>query len=151
MYQLREEVLIQDTMENVWKFFATPFNLQRITPPDMGFVIKTPVPDEMYEGLIIAYTVRPIFGIPTEWVTEITHIRRHEFFVDEQRIGPYAMWHHEHHFKQTEQGILVTDIVSYQLPLAPFGNFLHSILIKPRLQKIFSYRTRVIKEIFKTK
>lgn len=151
MYQLREEVIIQDNIDNVWNFFATPLNLQRITPPDMGFVIKTPVPDEMYEGLIIGYTVRPILGIPTEWVTEITHIRKHEFFVDEQRIGPYSMWHHEHHFKQTDNGVLVTDIVSYQLPLAPFGNFLHPILIKPRLDKIFNYRSKVIKEIFKSK
>lgn len=151
MYQLREEVFIKDTIESVWKFFATPHNLQRITPPDMGFIIKTPVPDEMYEGLIIAYTVRPLLGIPTEWVTEITHIRRNQFFVDEQRIGPYSMWHHEHHFKTTDEGVLVTDIVSYQLPFAPIGNVLHPILIRPRLEKIFNYRTKVIREIFNVK
>lgn len=148
MYQLKEEIIIPASMEEVWGFFATPKNLQKITPKELGFVIKTHVPEEMYPGLIIAYTVKPLLGIPVEWVTEITQVHKHKYFVDEQRKGPYKMWHHEHHFEEVEGGIKVIDIVSYELPLAPLGNLVHPWLVKPKLNEIFSYRTQVIKENF---
>ena len=148
MYQIKEQILIKASMEEVWNFFATPKNLQKITPEELGFVIKTQLPEEMYPGMIVAYTVKPLFGIPLEWITEITQVIKHKYFVDEQRKGPYKMWHHEHHFEEVEGGVLTTDIVSYELPLAPLGNLVHPIIVKPKLNDIFNYRTRVVQEYF---
>lgn len=114
----------------------------------MNFKVKTEQPKRMYEGLIIAYTVSPILGIPLKWVTEIKYVHENKFFVDEQRFGPYAMWHHEHHFEQTENGILMTDIVSYQLPLGILGRLAHVLFVKRQLEGIFDYRLKVVDEIF---
>jgi ligand-binding SRPBCC domain-containing protein len=148
MYQIKDQILIKASMNEVWDFFATPKNLQKITPKELGFIIKTELPDEMYAGMMVAYTVKPLFNIPLEWITEITQVHKHKYFVDEQRKGPYKMWHHEHHFQEVEGGILTTDIVSYELPLAPLGNLVHPLIVKPKLNEIFNYRTRIIQEYF---
>ena len=114
----------------------------------MGFDILTEIPDKMYEGMMIAYQVKPLFGIPMEWITEITHIKEDSFFVDEQRKGPYKIWHHEHHFSETEQGIHMTDIVTYELPFGPLGKIAHPILVKNKLEEIFAHRFKVVDELF---
>lgn len=150
MYQLRRTQLVKTDMETCWNFFSSPANLSKITPDYMGFHVRTEVPNTMYEGLIIAYTVSPVLGIPLKWVTEITHVKEHKFFVDEQRIGPYVMWHHEHHFEQTKDGILMTDIVSYELPFGPLGKLAHALFVKKQLNEIFAYRFKVVDELFKT-
>ena len=111
MYQLKREQLVKTDMSTCWEFFSSPGNLKHITPTYMGFDVLTDIPEKMYEGLMIAYKVRPILGIPMQWITEITHVKENNYFVDEQRKGPYKIWHHEHHFKETESGILMTDIV----------------------------------------
>jgi ligand-binding SRPBCC domain-containing protein len=102
----------------------------------------------MYEGLMIAYKVRPLLGIPLNWVTEIKYVHDKSFFVDEQRFGPYKMWHHEHHFKAVEGGVEMTDIVSYELPLGILGKMAHPILVKNKLEEIFAYRFKKVDEIF---
>ena len=102
----------------------------------------------MYEGLIISYKVSPMLGIKTTWVTEITHIKEHEYFVDEQRVGPYKIWHHQHHLEKTENGTLMTDIVSYQPPFGFLGDIANSIIIKSKLNEIFNYRTKVLEELY---
>jgi ligand-binding SRPBCC domain-containing protein len=102
----------------------------------------------MYEGLIIAYTVKPLLGIPMEWVTEITHVKDNSFFVDEQRIGPYKMWHHEHHFREVEGGVEMTDIVSYVIPFGMIGKLFHPVLVKPKLEEIFAYRFKIVDNLF---
>ena len=114
----------------------------------MGFIVRTELPDKMYEGLMIEYTVRPMLGIPMNWITEIKTVKNHSFFVDEQRKGPYRIWHHEHHFKEVEGGIEMTAIVSYELPLGFLGRLMHPILVKNKLKEIFDYRRQKVDELF---
>jgi ligand-binding SRPBCC domain-containing protein len=135
-------------VEKAWDFFSSPKNLQVITPSYLGFQIKTQLPEKMYEGLFIGYTVKPLLGIPLEWVTEITHIKENVFFVDEQRIGPYSIWHHEHHFEAIEGGVRMLDRVSYQIPLGFLGKLAHPILVEPKLKEIFNYRWNKVEELF---
>ena len=102
----------------------------------------------MYAGLMIEYRVKPILGIPMNWITEITHVDDLRYFVDEQRKGPYRIWHHEHHFKETSKGIEMIDIVSYEIPFGPLGKLAHPFLVKKKLQEIFDYRYKKVEEIF---
>jgi ligand-binding SRPBCC domain-containing protein len=148
MYQLHTRIFVPASLPEVWDFFSSPQNLSKITTPSMGFKIKTGGEGKMYPGQIIAYTVKPVAGIPMEWVTEITHVEEMKFFVDEQRKGPYKMWHHEHHFKSVDGGVEMEDIVSYLLPLGFLGNIAHVIFVKKQLESIFNYRTKVVKKIF---
>jgi len=148
MYQFKREQLVKTDMETCWKFFSSPANLQKITPSYMGFDVLTDVPETMYEGLMIAYRVRPLFGIPVEWITEITHVKENQFFVDEQRKGPYKIWHHEHHFRETAEGILMKDIVTYELPFGKLGKLAHPVLVKKKLEEIFDFRFKVVEEVF---
>ena len=97
MYQLKKTQFIKTDLQSAWDFFSSPLNLKKITPPEMGFEVKTALPDKMYEGLMIEYTVKPLLGIPLNWITEIKTVKELDFFVDEQRKGPYRIWHHEHH------------------------------------------------------
>lgn len=135
--------------EQAWDFFSDPRNLSKITPPELDFTVLTALPERIYAGMMIEYRVRPLLGIPARWLTEITHVEPGKFFVDEQRIGPYKIWHHEHHFRprgadQTE----IYDRVTYVLPFGPFGNLVHPFLVKPQLSKIFAYREKVVREMF---
>ena len=148
-FQFQREQLVNTSINKLWDFISSPQNLKKITPEYMGFDILTPdLPNEIYEGMIIAYRVRPLLGIPTTWVTEITHVVDKQYFVDEQRIGPYALWHHQHIIEASENGVLMRDIVSYQPPLGLLGNLANSILIKNKLNEIFEHRQKVFDHIF---
>jgi len=149
MYQLKRVQLIKTDLATAWDFFSSPKNLQVITPPYLGFEIKTELPEKMYEGLFINYKVSPLLGIKLDWTTEITHVKEPFYFVDEQRVGPYSIWHHEHHFVETDAGIEMTDIVSYKLPLGFLGKMVHPFLVAPKLQEIFNFRVNKVDEIFK--
>ena len=148
MHQFIRKQFVKTDLQTCWDFFSSPANLKRITPSYMGFDVKTEVPAQMYEGLIIAYTVKPLLGIPVEWVTEITHVKDKSFFVDEQRKGPYTMWHHEHHFKEVDGGVEMTDIVSYIIPLGFLGKLVQPFLVQPKLEEIFAYRFKIVEEVF---
>ncbi len=148
MHQFIRKQFVKTDLQTCWDFFSSPANLKRITPSYMGFDVKTEVPAQMYEGLIIAYTVKPLLGIPVEWVTEITHVKDKSFFVDEQRKGPYTMWHHEHHFKEVDGGVEMTDIVSYIIPLGFLGKIVQPFLVQPKLEEIFAYRFKIVEEVF---
>lgn len=139
--------------EDLWNFISTPFNLARITPPDMDFrIISGAEPDKpMYAGQIICYTVCPLWGIRMEWVTEITHVREGEFFVDEQRFGPYAFWHHQHILEPLPDGIRMRDIIHYALPALPLAGWVNRAIVAPRITKIFEYRRSVLERIFANK
>lgn len=150
MYQLRTKVTLRAPLNEVWDFFSSPKNLQKITPPGMGFQILTGETGSMYPGQIISYKVKPVAAIPVLWVTEITHVADGQFFVDEQRIGPYRMWHHEHHFKEVDEGVEMTDIVSYALPLGILGKLAHAVFVGKKVSSIFSYRSKVIHKYFQT-
>ncbi|MFN5444274.1 MAG: SRPBCC family protein [Crocinitomicaceae bacterium] len=148
MYQLIRKQIVHTDLETCWDFFSNPSNLKLITPEYMGFDVKTETPNIMYEGLIISYSVRPLLNIPMEWVTEITHVKDKSFFVDEQRIGPYKLWHHEHHFKEIDEGVEMIDIVSYEPPFGILGKIVHPFIIKPKLEEIFAFRFKKVDSIF---
>ena len=136
-------------MDEVWDFISSPKNLKRITPDYMGFDITSHNPqDTMYPGMIISYKVSPVLGIKMRWVTEITHVREKDYFVDEQRVGPYAIWHHEHKIEPIEGGVLMTDIVSYKPPFGILGTLANGLFIRRQLNEIFKYRTTAMEEIF---
>ncbi|MEZ5386331.1 MAG: SRPBCC family protein [Prosthecobacter sp.] len=150
VHTLHTKQTIHTTLEDAWTFFSNPRNLARITPPGMGFEILTPdLASHIYEGMMIAYRVRPLMGIPMTWLTEITLVEEGKRFIDEQRVGPYAVWHHEHVFSDLGDGrVEIEDRVTYVLPFAPLGELAHSILVKPELDRIFSYREKAVQELF---
>lgn len=148
-YQLRTEQFIKTDINNLWDFISSPENLKRITPEYMGFDITSDnLLGKMYEGMIISYKVSPLFGIKTTWVTEITHIREKEYFVDEQRIGPYKFWHHQHLLIEKEGGTMMQDIVSYSPPFGILGSIINKLVIRKKLTQIFNYRRRALDKIF---
>ncbi|NNC83181.1 MAG: SRPBCC family protein [Flavobacteriales bacterium] len=150
MHRLTREIDLPITLEQAWDFFSSPKNLKTITPPYMGFEIRSDLSERMYPGQIITYTVRPLLGIGMTWVTEIKHVEEGRMFVDEQRFGPYALWHHKHFFEEIDGGIHMTDIVDYKLPVGFFGRWLEPVLVRPKLKEIFDYRTSKLNELFGT-
>ena len=114
----------------------------------MGFHILSGADREMFPGQIIQYIVTPVLGIKTKWVTEITHVKNKAYFVDEQRFGPYALWHHKHFIRPIEGGVELEDIVDYKLPFGLLGRLAHPILVKPKLKEIFDYRHKKLIELF---
>ncbi|MCX7994075.1 MAG: SRPBCC family protein [Fimbriimonadales bacterium] len=148
LFCFETEQVIPAPLDVVWDFFSSPVNLKTITPPYMGFDILTPVPDKMEAGLIIAYTVRPLFNIPMTWVTEITHVEPMRFFVDEQRFGPYRFWHHRHTFTPVENGVHMQDLVYYALKQPLVDGIIDKLLVRPRIEEIFEFRRRKIVELF---
>jgi ligand-binding SRPBCC domain-containing protein len=146
-YQFNKQQKIKCSIDEIWNFISSPGNLKEITPDYMGFDIMTKnLPDKMYPGMIISYKVSPMFGIKTTWVTEITQVVEKKYFVDEQRVGPYSIWHHQHIIEPIENGILMTDIVSYSPPLGFLGALANSLFIKNKLNEIFDYRTKAVEK-----
>lgn len=145
-YRLHRKQQLPISLDEAWEFFSSPKNLQKITPSEMGFNILFGGDRPAYPGQIIEYTVKPLFGIPMYWMTEITQVKEKEFFIDEQRVGPYQMWHHQHFFKAIEGGVEVEDLVHYRLPFGPIGDLGHAILVKRELNKIFDYRFKTLEK-----
>ena len=135
-------------INEAWSFLSNPNNLKTITPPYMEFQIHENEKTEMYPGQIIKYTVSPILGIKINWVTEITHVKNLEYFVDEQRFGPYAFWHHKHFIKEIKGGVEMMDILDYSLPFSILGRIFHPIMVRPKLNEIFNYRREKLIKIF---
>lgn len=149
VYQLKREQTFQQSIETLWDFICDPKNLKKITPEYMGFDITSQnLPEEIYPGMIISYKVSPLLGIKTTWITEITQVKHQEFFIDEQRVGPYKLWHHQHFLKSTPAGTLMEDIVTYQPPLGILGSFANKIIINQKLNEIFDYRHKALVELF---
>ncbi|HEX8279351.1 MAG TPA: SRPBCC family protein [Segetibacter sp.] len=137
------------TMQQAWEFFSSPDNLQHITPASMGFAVKSKHHGKkMYAGQIIEYTVRPVLGIPLYWMTEITHVVDGKYFIDEQRFGPYNLWHHQHHFKEVSDGVEMTDIVHYKIPFWFLGDIANALFVARQLKEIFDFRYKAIEEKF---
>ena len=147
--QLIKEQKINCSIDEIWGFISSPSNLKVITPEYMGFDITSEnLPEKMYPGMIISYKVSPLFGIKTTWVTEITHIEDKKYFVDEQRVGPYAIWHHQHLITPIKNGVLMKDIVSYQPPFGFLGAIANTLIIRKKLKEIFDYRTVAVENKF---
>jgi ligand-binding SRPBCC domain-containing protein len=143
LYEFRRELRLPISPDTAWDFFSNPNNLTLITPPSLNLRPVGPVPDRMHEGMIVAYEVRPLFGIRHTWVTEITHVDRPNRFVDEQRFGPYKFWHHTHEFWPEPEGIRAVDLVRYALKLDPFSR-LALPFVQAQLESIFSFRNNAL-------
>ena len=150
LYRLHKKQYLPITIEEAWEFLSSPANLKTITPNYMSFDILSGADRPMYPGQIIQYIVTPVLGIKTKWVTEITHVLDKHYFVDEQRFGPYALWHHKHFIKEIDGGVEMEDIIDYKVPFGLLGQLIHPILVKPKLEEIFSYRTKKLEELFGT-
>jgi ligand-binding SRPBCC domain-containing protein len=149
MYSLKTVQVLPVSLTEAWNFFSNPANLQQITPAKMQFeVISKHHGDRMYPGQIIEYRVRPLLGIPMYWMTEITHVTEGKFFVDEQRFGPYKLWHHQHHFREVEGGVEMIDIVHYGIGFGVLGKLMNSLVVKAELKKIFDYRREGCEKLF---
>ncbi len=147
--QIIRKQIIKSDIESIWKFMSSPRNLDEITPKWMNFEITSKNTNQnMYPGMIITYNVTPFLNLKMVWITEITHIEDHILFIDEQRIGPYKMWHHEHRFEQVDDGILMTDTITYVPPFGLFGMLANHLFIKKRITKIFDYRKNILEKIF---
>jgi ligand-binding SRPBCC domain-containing protein len=131
-----------------WKFLSEPKNLSKITPEGMDFEIISEPPETTYPGLIVEYRVRPFLGIPVRWTTEITHVQAPDYFVDEQRFGPYAFWHHKHFLEPVEGGVKMSDLIHYRMPFGPLGDLVHPFLVGPKLKEIFHTREKVFRDLF---
>lgn len=148
-YTLSKEQTLPCTLDEAWSFFSSPKNLSKITPDYLGFEITSPdLAKNMYPGQIISYKVSPLLGIKLNWMTEITHVEDRKYFVDNQRFGPYKMWHHQHWFEEVPEGVKMKDTITYVLPFGILGRIAHTLFIKKQLEGIFDYRKVVTDRLF---
>lgn len=149
-YRIEFTQKIPVDLDTAWDFFSSPLNLSEITPKDMTFDVTSPNMEgiKMYPGMIITYKVSPLFGIKLNWVTEITHVKEKEYFIDEQRFGPFAFWHHNHHFETVDGGVLMHDILHYSIGFGPIGSIANSIMVSKKINEIFNFRYKKVEELF---
>ena len=147
-YQFKAKQFLPITINEAWDFFSNPNNLPKIIPPWLNFEVTTQLESRMYAGMIITYLVRPILNIPATWVTEITQVHVPNFFVDEQKFGPYKLWHHQHVFREAKNGIEMEDIVNYAVPLGFIGRLANNLIISKKIKSIFEYRTEILNKMF---
>lgn len=148
IYTLHTKQNLPITLDEAWAFLSDPKNLKTITPDYMGFKTLSGDDRPMFPGQIIQYIVTPVLGIPMKWVTEITYVVDKHYFVDEQRFGPYALWHHKHFLKEIPGGVEMEDIVDYKVPMGFIGQLVHPFLVQPKLKEIFDYRHKKLVELF---
>ncbi|WP_225876527.1 SRPBCC family protein [Pedobacter psychrodurus] len=149
-YRLEFAQKLPVDLDTAWDFFSSPMNLAEITPQNMTFDVTSPnmANTKMYPGLIITYKVSPLFGIKLNWVTEITHVKDKEYFIDEQRFGPFAFWHHQHHFEKIDGGVLMHDTLHYSIGLGPIGTIANAMLVNSKINEIFKFRYQKVEELF---
>jgi ligand-binding SRPBCC domain-containing protein len=150
IYYYKTEQLLPTDMNTAWDFFSSAKNLARITPPELDFNIVTQLDNkDIYQGMLIDYTVTPLFGIRFHLQTEIWKIKKPEMFIDKQLKGPYKIWEHTHRFVQKGKGVLMKDEVKYVLPFGFIGTMVHSLIVRKKIERIFNYRKEVLNKIFK--
>ena len=148
-YQLIKEQQLKCDIETAWEFFSSPYNLSKITPKDMGFVVKSDLGDQpIYEGMEINYTVSPILKIPLRWKTKVSQVVYQKSFTDFQAKGPYKYWNHYHELIPNDNGVIVSDTVDYELPFGFLGTIAHQLFVKKKLESIFSYRFHYLEKYF---
>ena len=148
IYRLESKQNLPISKKEAWEFLSSPKNLKTITPEYMSFDILSGADRPMFAGQIIQYIVTPLLGIKSKWVTEITHVVEGEYFVDEQRFGPYALWHHKHFIKEIPGGVEMEDIIDYKVPMGILGQLVHPFIVKPKLDEIFEFRRKKLIERF---
>ena len=149
-YHLNFNQQLPVPLKEAWDFFSSPLNLAKITPAEMAFTVTSALQEnqKMYPGMIITYKVSPLMGVRLNWMTEITQVKEEQYFIDEQRFGPYRFWHHQHHFKAIDGGVQMDDILTYGLPFGVFGQAANALFVASKLQQIFTFREQRVKEIF---
>ena len=148
-YQLQRTQQLSADLDTVWNFFSSPFNLSRITPKEMNFVVLNDIKEgSIFEGMLIDYKVSPLLGIPMKWTTLITQVQEKISFTDFQQSGPYKLWNHFHEFIPNEKGVLIKDTVDYELPLGFLGDMMHTWMVNRKLNHIFNYRQQVLEKLF---
>ena len=151
IHHYKSEVFLPIQINTAWDFFSSAKNLSKITPPEMDFKILTELGDtEVYEGMIIDYTVKPLFGLALKWQTEIFSVTKPSSFTDRQVKGPYSIWEHTHTFSERDGGVLMKDEVKYKLPLGILGDLISYLIVKKKIENIFKYREGALNKIFKT-
>jgi len=150
MHKIEQSQQLPISIDTLWKFFLDPENLKKITPLDLSFQIKSGASASMYAGMIVIYSMKPFMGIPITWVMEITHVEEKKLFIDEQRDGPCSFWHHQHHFKTISNGVEMTDILHYKLPLGILGKLFNHLVVKSQMRNLFQYRNEKMQELFGT-
>lgn len=150
IFTLRKQQFVPISLEEAWSYFSNPRNLMELTPSNLAMTITSTVPEKMYAGAIITYTIKPLAVIPMTWVTEITQLDEGRSFIDEQRFGPYRFWHHLHTFKEVDDGVEIVDLVHYGLSFGPLSSFINDIYIRPQLESIFSFREEVLNKKYGT-
>jgi len=148
IYQIHTKQNLPISLSEAWDFLSDPHNLAVITPDYMNFNIISGADRPAYGGQLIQYTVTPIANFKLKWVTEITNVKEGHYFIDEQRYGPYDLWHHKHFIKEIPGGVEMEDIVDYKLPMGILGRMVHPFLVKPKLKEIFAYRKKALEEKF---
>jgi ligand-binding SRPBCC domain-containing protein len=150
VYHLHQTQFLPMPVDQAWRFFSSPANLVKITPEHMDFKIlhSTGHGADIYAGQIISYKIKLLPLVYVRWITEITQVQPANYFIDEQRFGPYAMWHHEHHFKQVDGGIEMTDEITYAIPFGFIGRIANSLFVRRQLQAIFRYRYDTLERFF---
>ena len=149
IYHLKRTQILPIEINTAWDFFSSPRNLSVITPSEMNFeILSMSGEDKMYAGQIISYKVNVLPWVRMRWVTEITHVHEPEYFADDQRVGPYTLWHHQHHFKTTSEGVEMTDEIDYALPLGILGQLAHSLFVRREVNRIFDHRFKVLEMYF---
>lgn len=148
IYQIKTKQKLPISAQKAWEFLSNPNNLAEITPKYMNFKILSGADRSIFAGQIIQYKVTPVLGITLKWVTEITHVKKNEYFVDEQRFGPYSLWHHKHFIKEIDGGIEMEDIVDYKIPFGILGQIAHPLFVKNKLKQIFKFREKKLTQLF---
>ena len=149
VFQYKAEQFLPIDIEKAWDFFSSPKNLSVITPPEMGFKILTELNGkEIHDGMLIDYTVKPLLGIAMHWQTKIRDVEKYKVFADSQLKGPYKSWEHTHTFEKINNGVLMKDIINYELPFGFIGDIAHTLLVKKKIENIFAYRKSVLEKIF---
>lgn len=150
LHTLKHTQIISIPLNEAWDFFSSPLNLNKITPPEMNFnILSTFNPeDKVYAGMLIKYKVSPLLGIPLNWTTEITAVEYQRHFIDEQRSGPFAYWHHEHFFEAVPEGVKMTDIVSWKVPGWFLGDIINRLTVQKRVEGIFAFRKKKMESLF---
>jgi ligand-binding SRPBCC domain-containing protein len=133
----------------VWELFSNPHNLLQLTPPYMAMKI-TSAGDHatLFPGQLISYRLKPLWGLPVQWTTEIKAVEFERSFIDAQKKGPYRLWEHQHFFKAIEGGVAMTDHVTYLNPMGIGGRMMNGLFIRRQLRRIFEYRYRQVEKIF---
>jgi ligand-binding SRPBCC domain-containing protein len=147
LHQIHRKQMIPISISEAWEFFSSPENLSTITPSWLNLTVISDLPRGMHSGMIISYRITPIVRVPTIWISEITHVEAPVYFVDEQRLGPFRFWHHQHVFKEVGRNVEMQDLVNYAMPLGPIGEMVHAVSVRKKVEAIFDFRQKALEQI----